>query len=114
MDKGDFIGRTALQQQLKTGVKRRLVVFTIEDPEPLIYHDEPIYRDGRPVSANTHGAYSHLLGCAIGMCYLKNPEGPDEAWILSGKYEINVEGKMFPIRIHLKPPYDPQRERVRM
>jgi len=114
MDKGDFIGRTALQQQLKTGVKRRLVVFTIENPEPLIYHDEPIYRDGRPVSANTHGAYSHLLGCAIGMCYLKNPEGPDEAWILSGKYEINVEGKMFPIRIHLKPPYDPQRERVRM
>jgi glycine cleavage system T protein len=114
MAKGDFIGRKALQQQLETGVKRKLVVFTIEDPEPLIYHDEPIYRDGRPVSANTHGAYSHLLGCAIGMCYLKNPEGFDETWVLSGKYEINVEGKMFPIRIHLKPPYDPKSAKVKL
>ncbi len=114
MDKGDFIGRNALRQQLEAGVKRKLVVFTIADPEPLIYHDEPIYCNGLPVSTNTHGSYSHLLGCAIGMCYLKNPEGSDEAWILSGQYEINVEGKMFPIRIHLKPPYDPQNAKVKM
>jgi glycine cleavage system T protein len=114
MDKGDFIGREALKRQLESGLKRKLVTFTIEDPEPLIYHDEPIYRDGKPISENTHGSYSHLLGSAIGMCYLKNPDGIEDDWILSGKYEINVAGKHFPIKVHLKPPYDPKSARVRM
>ena len=89
-------------------------MFSIEDPQPLIYHDEPIYRNGELVSENTHGAYSHLLGCSIGMCYLKNPAGIQDEWIMSGKYEINVAGKLFPIQIHLEPIYDPQSKRVRM
>jgi len=114
MDKADFIGRQALRKQLETGIQRRLVTFTLADPEPLIYHDEPIYRDGRPIAENTHGSYSHLLGCAIGMCYLQNPEGIRDDWIMSGSYEINVAGRLFPIKIHLKPPYDPQNARVRM
>ncbi|UCD79809.1 MAG: GcvT family protein [Desulfobacterales bacterium] len=114
MDKGDFIGRQALTKQLETGLKRKLVTFTIEDPEPLIYHDEPIYRDGIPAGENTHGSYSHLFGCAIGMCYLENPDGIQDDWILSGRYEINVAGKRYPIKVHLKPPYDPQSDRVRM
>ncbi len=114
MDKGDFIGRAALKKQLDTGIKRKLVTFTIEDPEPLIYHDEPVYRDGKPIGENTHGSFSHLLGCAIGMCYLENPAGIRDDWILSGRYEINVAGRLFPIKVHLKPPYDPQSARVRM
>jgi glycine cleavage system T protein len=114
MDKPDFIGRAALSKQLQSGLKRKLVVFTIEDPEPLIYHDEPIYRNGVLLSENTHGSYSHLLGRAIGMCYLKNPAGITNEWIMSGTYEINVEGNMFPLKIHLQAPYDPKSERVRM
>jgi len=113
MDKGDFIGREALKAQLATGIKRRLVTFTLSDPEPLIYHDEPVYRDGRPIGENTHGAYSHLLGCAIGMCYLENPAGIREDWIRTRSYEINVAGKRYPIKIHLKPPYDPQHAKMR-
>ncbi|MDM8553394.1 FAD-dependent oxidoreductase [Desulfococcaceae bacterium HSG7] len=114
MEKGDFIGRDALAEQLETGLKRKLVIFTIDDPEPLIYHDEPIFRNGELVSENTHGSYAHTLGSSIGMCYLKNPDGIDDEWILSGKYEIDVEGKLYPITLHLAPPYDPKSERVRM
>jgi 4-methylaminobutanoate oxidase (formaldehyde-forming) len=75
---------------------------------------EPIYRDGELVSENTHGSYSHRLNAAIGMCYLKNSGGITDEWITSGEYEINIEGKLFPIKIHLEPPYDPKSERVRM
>lgn len=107
LDKGDFIGRTALQKQKAEGLKRKLVIFTLEDGEPLIYHDEPIYRNGLVVSENTHGSYAHVLGCAIGMCYLKNEAGITNQWILDGKYEIEVEGVRYAIKIHLKPPYDP-------
>lgn len=114
LDKGDFIGRDALVKQKESGLKRKLVIFTLEDPEPVLYHDEPIYRNGEHVSQITHGSYAHLLGCAIGMGYLKNLEGIEDEWILSGKYEIDVEGKLIPAKVHLKAPYDPKNERVRM
>jgi glycine cleavage system aminomethyltransferase T len=44
---GGFVGREALLAQREAGApKRRLVQFLLEDPEPLVYHNEPIYRDG--------------------------------------------------------------------
>ncbi len=114
MDKPDFIGREALVQQKTSAMKRKLVMFSIEDSGPLAYHDEPIYRDGELAAENTHGAFSHVLGCSIGMCWLKHPEGIDDTWIMAGKYQINVAGKMFPIKIHLEPVYDPKSQRVRL
>lgn len=112
-DKGEFIGRDALLRQKKGGLKRKLVLFALKDPQPLIYHDEPIFRNGKLVSENTHGAYSHAMGCAIGMCYLKNPDGISDAWIMDGSYEIEVEDKRVPIDIHLKPLYDPKNIKIK-
>jgi 4-methylaminobutanoate oxidase (formaldehyde-forming) len=114
LDKGDFVGKDALVKQTESGLTRKLVIFTLEDPEPLLYHDEPILRNGVKVSENTHGAYAHFLGSAIGMGYLENPDGIDDEWILSGKYQIDVEGKLIAARVHLKAPYDPESKRVRM
>ncbi len=114
LEKGDFIGRAALIDQREKGLTRRLVMFTLESPEPLLYHDEPIYRDGKLVSSVTHGAYAHLLECAMGMGYLENSEGISEDWILSGKYEIEVEGERIPAKAYLKAPYDPTGKRVHM
>jgi 4-methylaminobutanoate oxidase (formaldehyde-forming) len=114
MAKDAFIGRDALVRLKEHGLTKKLVMFSIQDSQPLVYHDEPIFRNGELVSENTHGAYSHMLGCSIGMCYLKNPAGIEDEWILSGKYEINVAGKLFPIEIHLEPVYDPKSGRVRM
>jgi 4-methylaminobutanoate oxidase (formaldehyde-forming) len=114
LDKRDFVGKDALVKQAESGLTRKLVIFTLEDPEPLLYHDEPILRNGVKVSENTHGAYAHFLGSAIGMGYLENPDGIDDEWILSGKYQIDVEGTLIPARVHLKAPYDPESKRVRM
>jgi 4-methylaminobutanoate oxidase (formaldehyde-forming) len=113
-DKGDFIGREALIRQKESGLTRKLVMFTLDEPEPLLYHDEPIYRDGELVSSITHGAYAHLLKSAMGMGYLENADGISNEWILSGRYEIGVEGKRIPAKAHLKAPYDPSAKRVRM
>jgi 4-methylaminobutanoate oxidase (formaldehyde-forming) len=114
LGKGDFIGREALVRQRESGLTRKLVMFTLDDPEPLLYHDEPIYRDGELVSSVTHGAYAHMLGRAMGMGYLENPDGISDDWILSAKYEIDVEGNLIPAKAFLKAPYDPGRKRVRM
>lgn len=112
--KGDFQGKEALLAQQQTGLNRKLVMFSIDDPEPLIYHDEPIYRNGELAAENTHGAYSHYFGRSIGMCYLKNDKGISNDWITQGEYAINVAGTMYPVTIHLRPMYDPTSARVRM
>ena len=80
---GNFIGKEALARQKETGLMKRLVMFSIDDPQPLVYHDEPIFRNGELISENTHGAYSHSLGCSIGMCYLKNSQTIQDQWIMS-------------------------------
>ena len=107
LNKDDFIGKAALLKQKEEGIKRKLVIFTIDDPEPLIYHDEPIYCNGKIAGENTHGSYSHVTGHAIGMVYLSNEEGITDEWIMANKYEIEVEDKKYPVTIHLKAPYDP-------
>jgi 4-methylaminobutanoate oxidase (formaldehyde-forming) len=87
LDKGDFVGKDALVKQTESGLTRKLVIFTLED---------------------------HFLGSAIGMGYLENPDGIDDEWILSGKYQIDVEGKLIAARVHLRAPYDPGSKRVRL
>jgi len=114
LEEDDFTGREALIRQKETGLTRKLVMFTLDDPEPILHHDEPIYRDGELVSSITHGAYAHLLKSAMGMGYLENAKGIENEWILSGKYEIEVDGELISATPHLKAPYDPSARRVRM
>lgn len=114
MDKGEFTGREALIKQKEMGLGRRMAMFTLEDPEAMLYKNEPIFRDGKQISQTTSGAYGYKVGSSVAMGYLKNSGGITNDWILSGKYEILVEGKMIPARVHLRAPYDPKGERTKM
>ena len=114
LDKGNFIGRDALIKQKETNLTKKLVMFILEDPEPMLYGNEPILRNGEMVGQIRSGAYGYYVGRAIGMGYLKYREGVKNDWILSGTYEIMVEGKKIPAKVYLKSPYDPKNERTRM
>ncbi len=114
LGKDDFIGKAALVKQKEEGLKKKLVIFTIDDPEPLIYHNKPIYRDGILAGENTHGSYAHVTGHSIGMVYLSNEAGITDEWIMDGSYEIEVENQRYPITIHLKAPHDPQGKSIKV
>ena len=114
LDKDSFIGKTALLKQKEEGIKRKLVMFTLEDQDILLYGSEPIYRSGVWMENMTSGAYGFKLGSAVGMGYVKSERTITEDWILSGKYEIEVEGKMIPAKVHIRSPYDPKNQRPRM
>lgn len=107
-----FLGREALLKQKESRLKRTLVIFALEDPEPMLWGSEPIYRDGRPVGYTTSGSYGHSVGGAIAMGYVNNPGGVSAEFIKSGQFEINISGKRFPARAHLRAPYDPERKRI--
>ncbi len=114
VQKPDFIGRDAVLRKKDEGLKRRMVQFMLEDPEPLLYHNEPIVRDGRIVSYLTSGNYGHHLGGAIGMGYVPLETGDTADGLLSSSFEIEVAGTRTAARASLRPMYDPKSERVRM
>ena len=115
LDKGeDFIGRDSVLRQRDEGVERRLAVFTLEDPEPLLLGNEPIWRDGQLVGRTTSGTFGHTLGVSVGMGYVENPDGVTPGWVRSGTYELEVAAERFPAKVRLTAPYDPRGRRVRM
>jgi len=107
-----FIGREALLKQKQSGWKRQLAIFVLQDPEPVLWGSEPILRDGKPVGYTTSGSYGHTVGGAIGMGYVKNEAGVNADFIKSGRYEININGRLHPATVHLRAPYDPERKRI--
>jgi len=111
---GGFVGRDALLAQREAGpAKRRLVQFALDDPEPLLYHNEPIYRDGVLNGYTTSAMYGHTLGCAIAMGYVTHPDGVVDDFVSSGRFEIEIGGRRYPARAALKPLYDPAGARAR-
>lgn len=112
--KGDFIGRDAVLRKREAGLKRRLVQFRLTDPEPLLFHNEPILRDGEIVSFLTSGNYGHALGGAIGLGYVpcREPGEPAES-LLGSTYQVEVAGRIVEAEASLKPMYDPKSERTK-
>jgi heterotetrameric sarcosine oxidase gamma subunit len=111
---GGFIGRDALLRHKESGpLKYRMVQFLLEDPEPLLYGNEIIYRDGVIVGYLQTGAYGFTLGGAMGMGFVENEDGATADFINSGTYEIDIAGERYPARASLRPMYDPEGIRVR-
>jgi 4-methylaminobutanoate oxidase (formaldehyde-forming) len=112
---GGFVGRDALLADMEAGpLKRRLVQFLLADPEPLLYGEEPVFRDGERVGYLRSGNYGHTLGGAMGFGYVEYEGGVTAAYVREGTYEIQVAGDLIPARASLRPMYDPGGERVRM
>jgi len=111
---GGFIGREALLRQKEQGtLQHRLVQFLLEDPEPLLYGSEPIYREGQLVGYLGSGGYGHTLGGAVGLGQVENEQGVTADFVKSGGWEIEVAGARYPAKASLRPLYDPGGERVR-
>jgi 4-methylaminobutanoate oxidase (formaldehyde-forming) len=110
---GGFIGRDALLRQREAGLRRRLAVFVLDDPEPLLYHNEPIWRDGVLVGKITSGWYGHTIGRAIGLGYVSDPAGGlvDADFVAAGRYELEIATRRYPASVSLRSPYDPASHR---
>ncbi|MBR9900672.1 MAG: FAD-dependent oxidoreductase [Rhodospirillales bacterium] len=111
-DKPDFVGRDAVLAKRETGLTRRIVQFRLNDPEPLLFHNEPILRDGKIVGHLTSGAYGHHVGAAVGMGYI-GCAGETASDILASSYSIDVAGTVVGAEASLRPFYDPSGDRTK-
>lgn len=111
---GGFIGREALlEKRDERPPRRRLVHIRMEDPSKLLYHEEPIWKDGRIVGSVTSGSYGFRLDGSFGLGYVRHPEGVSADWLASGGFEVEVACERVPATLQLRPFYDPENRRVR-
>ena len=110
---GGFVGREALLEQREKGLSRHLVQLRLKDAEPLIYHNEPIWRDGTLVGHITSGAYGHTLGGAVGLGYVSAIPGEAAEAVLDGHYEVEVACEKIAAEVSLRPLYDPENSKIR-
>jgi glycine cleavage system aminomethyltransferase T/glycine/D-amino acid oxidase-like deaminating enzyme len=100
-----FIGRDALVRQQEAGLRKRLVLFTFDDPAAFPWGGEPVLMDGRNVGELTSAGYSRRHGCAVAMGYARSrPDGEPltDAAILAAHYEVDIAGRRFAVTPHLQ------------
>ena len=112
--KGGFIGRDALLKQKENKIlKRRLLQFALDDPQPLLYHNEPIFFDGKIVGEITSGMYGFYLDKSLGMGYISaNDSYSIEDMLNLQKFEIEVAETKYKADGSIKCFYDPGREKI--
>ncbi|AUQ99648.1 GcvT family protein [Phaeobacter inhibens] len=107
-----FKGRAAAEARKAGGVKKMLACFTT-DPGVVLMGRETIYRNGKRVGWLTSGGYGYTVGQSIGYGYIRNPDGVDPDYVLSGDYELEVATQRVPCKVQLGPLYDPSMSRVK-
>ena len=110
--KESFVGRDAVLRKRDEGLRRRMLQFKLNDPLPLLYHNEPILRDGEIVSHLTSGSYGHALKGAVGLGYVPC-EGETSAQVLDSSFEIEVAGARISAAASARPMYDPTGARTK-
>jgi heterotetrameric sarcosine oxidase gamma subunit len=110
-----FLGRQAVEKAKADGPHRRLVSFVLTDPDVMMWGGELVLRNGSAVGQVMSAAWGATVGSAVGLAYLRDPDGGpvDAGFLAEGDFEVNVGGVCAPVRVGLKPPYDPSSSRVK-
>lgn len=97
--KGDFIGRSVLEQQKAAGIERKLVGLKMTG-RYIARHGYPVLAEGKAIGKVTSGTLSPTLGEAIALAYV-----PKSLSKVGQTLEIEIRGKTHPALVVKKPFY---------
>ncbi|MEO8363378.1 MAG: FAD-dependent oxidoreductase [Ilumatobacteraceae bacterium] len=109
----DFIGREAVEEEMKTGPARKLVMFVVDplpDEPADVIGDEPIWHGGKVIGWITSGGYAHYSGVSLALGYIPSELASSNA---TG-FEIEIIGHCRPAKLQLEPVLDPSGSRMRI
>ncbi|MEC8147096.1 MAG: FAD-dependent oxidoreductase [Pseudomonadota bacterium] len=110
---GGFIGKDYLEKNKQDLASRKLIQFKLKDSNALLFHNEPIIRNGKQVGYIASAGYGFTVGSSIGLGYVNNKEGVDDDFILNGEYYIEQADRRYDAVPSIKPFYDPKSVRTR-
>lgn len=97
--KGNFRGRSVLEQQKANGVSRRLVGLEMVGRH-IARHGYPVLADGAVVGEITSGTFAPTLEKAIALAYV-----PKSLSQIGQQLEVEIRGKIYPAVVVKKPFY---------
>lgn len=109
-----FIGHDALVEKWEALPRKQLVTLVLDNPDVMLWGNEPILRNGEIAGHTTSAAFGHTVGAAIALGYVHHDDGVTPEFLNDGEYAILVDGEVHAARRQVRPPYDPDRRRIRM
>lgn len=97
--KGDFIGRSVLDQQKLSGVPRRLVGLQMQGRN-IARHGYQVLSQGKVVGEITSGTLSPTLGYPVALAYV-----PTQLGQVGQQLEVEIRGKAYPAVVVKRPFY---------
>jgi heterotetrameric sarcosine oxidase gamma subunit len=109
-----FLGREAVERARTAGPSQRLVSIVLDDPDVMMWGGELLLRDGVATGLVTSAAWGATLGSCVAMAYVRHADAAvvTAEYIRSGRYEVNVGGRLSAARVSLRAPFDPDGEKV--
>lgn len=121
--KGYFIGKKSLVKQKVDGVSKRLVLFIFHEhdvnKDVWAWGGEPVYRNGKFVGTITSCGYGFTVDKLVGLGFISRPETKRNKNSLkikvttdfimdpTARYEIDIAGRLFPVKPHVLAPSVP-------
>ncbi|MDX8496259.1 FAD-dependent oxidoreductase [Mesorhizobium sp. VK22B] len=109
LNKGEFIGRSALQKQAETGLSRTLVTLKLPAGDTSVIAHESVYAAGQLVGRVTSGGFSYHFGHDIAMALVL----PEKA-VPGTQLQVNVHNELRQATVVEDSMYDPTNLRARL
>lgn len=111
----DFLGRAAVEAARARGPERRVTSVVVADPAAYLWGGELLLRDGLPAGQLTSAGWGAALGRSVGLALVGDRESrtASTGWLTSGQWQVDLAGERFEVTLSLRPPYDPDGDRLR-
>lgn len=108
LDKGEFIGRSALIRAWEEGVSSKLSCLVLDNPAHVVLGKEPILIDKERIGYVTSANFGYTVGQSIAYGYL-----PIERADVGNRFDIEYFGRRYPATVSKEPLYDPEMARLK-
>ncbi|HYH92068.1 MAG TPA: glycine cleavage T C-terminal barrel domain-containing protein, partial [Candidatus Saccharimonadales bacterium] len=108
LDKGDFVGRAALEGRSEATSARRLVALTLDDRRHVLMGKEPVIADDRAVGYVTSAAYGYTVDASIAYAWLPSALATPGTVVHVRSFGMDLEAT-----VRTEPLYDPEMSRLR-
>ena len=106
--KAEFVGREALLQRQKDGLRRRLVSLEVDCDSAPAHPGASLMKGGKVVGTITSGAYGYRVQRNLALAFVDATEGAEGT-----KLTLDLCGQLVAAQVIAPSPYDPTGARVR-